>query len=246
MPKVKYLDELSSVSVPTAEASDFFEVVLTLGTQPIFYDALTLDGLLAYSVVQRATQGRGYPESAEPYWIPLPLSIMWHHENGLPLWAATRFSPIDKNSENPVYWHKREFTPTFLKRKKNGTPPNLNFTNGVHKSYRIPMPAQTASTWCAYGQGDIQSVASLLSEITHVGKKRTYGYGRVLTCEVNPIDVPALPLGFDNRLIKAIPFAFKLDNPQLWDDADGLEMQARFCGWTPPYWHGACMESCWC
>ena len=242
---MKYLDELSSLSVPTAADSNVFEVILTLGTQPIFYNPLTLDGLLAYIVVQRATKGRGYPESAEPYWIPLPLCVMWYHENELPLWAGTQFFPVDKDTECSVYWHKREFTPTFLKPKKNGTPANVNFTNGVHKSYRIPMPAHTAKVWRAYGQGDIEQVASLLAEITHVGKKRTYGYGQVATWELHQLDADVLPLSHDNRLIKAIPLTATVETDVLTPERD-VERQARFAGWTPPYWHGACMDACFC
>ena len=158
--------------------------------------------------------------------------------------AATRFHPETPDDEHSVYWHKREFTPTFLKRARDGRPANLNFTNGVYKSYRIPMPAHTALTWTAYGEGDVTEVASLLSTVTHVGKKRVYGYGAVVNCEVKAIE-PAMPITFENRLLKSMPLPFVAEHPDIFEDAADLEKQVRFCGWTPPYWHGGCMEACW-
>ena len=242
---MKHIDALdAAVGIPTSEQSVQFRVRLTLATQPIFYDALTLDGLLAYTVVQRATEGRGYPESGEPYWIPLPLNLWWQAENGLPLWAATRFYPETPDDAHSVYWHKREFTPTFLKRARDGRPANVNFGNGVYKSYRIPMPAHTSLAWTAYGEGDVNEVASLLSTVTHVGKKRTYGYGAVVNCEVEAIE-QAMPIAFENKLLKSMPLTFVAEHPDIFDGAADLEKQVRFCGWTPPYWHGACMEACW-
>lgn len=240
---MKHIDVLdAAVGIPSPDQSEPFCVQLTLATQPIFYDALALDGLLAYSVVQRATEGRGYPESGVPYWIPLPLNLWWQEETGLPLWAATRFHPVSADSEHSVYWHKREFSPTFLKRARDGRPANLNFKNGVYKSYRIPMPAHTALTWRAYGEGDVAAVTSLLSDVTHVGKKRAYGYGAVVNCEVKAIE-EAMPIAFENKLIKSFPSPFVLEHPDILEDV--AEKQMRFCGWTPPYWHGACMAACW-
>ncbi|HEV2446373.1 MAG TPA: hypothetical protein VGS58_10640, partial [Candidatus Sulfopaludibacter sp.] len=73
----------------------------------VSYDPICLDGLLAYCVVHEATTGAGLGDTHIIYDIPLPLSRLWTSPSGMPLWAATGFTPIGPTVSDVSYWHKR-------------------------------------------------------------------------------------------------------------------------------------------
>ena len=81
--------------ITTAKAYTKFEstpmqVDVQLAKPAAFYHMPELDGLLARVVVDEATRGRGLPDSAEPYFIPLPLEKLWTCPTTFaPLWNAT-------------------------------------------------------------------------------------------------------------------------------------------------------------
>ena len=64
---MKYLENAPVFDTDTHEP---LEIRVELATPPVFYQPPMLDALLAWSVVHEATQGKGLPETPEPYFIP--------------------------------------------------------------------------------------------------------------------------------------------------------------------------------
>lgn len=208
---------------------------ITLRTlQPIAgSDRLHLDGILAKAVVLEALQGKSLPQTADAYWIPLPLGLERLHEE-LPLWASTDFLPADPAIDR-THFHQRtdansyDLPATFatLDRKKPRRMPPTS--EGQYMSYRVPIQRTSADCWQATCVGSKNEILRLLELVQFVGKKSAHGYGRVLSWEVGEID------SFELR-DRPIP----LESPEEIIAFGGAQMQ----GWTPPYWHRGLWRLC--
>lgn len=215
------------------------QVDLHLAAPPVFYDPLPLDAVLAFAVVDTTTRGKGLPQTAEPYYIPLPIEKLWTcPHTTAPLWNATQFFPVEPNAQQTVYWHKRGYRPEMTKRARSGKPHNANFRQGRHKEYRIPLPQQRCKHWRAYCTGDVKEISELLSKVHSVGKKKSQGHGRVAEWQLTEID--GFSYFHEGRFIKAFPVAYP-DKPAL----EGVVSFSRQeTAWTPPYWLSTLHQPC--
>lgn len=110
-------------------------------------------------------------------------------------------------------------------------------TAGPAKSYRIPVEAlhlvDDRMTWLC--RGDRERIEDLLAEVTHLGKKRNVGAGRVREWSVE--DVDDAPMILDGAPLRALP-----------EDTPGVDpIQARLAETrlTYPYWQWSDRELCW-
>ena len=205
----------------------------------VLYDMPTLDGLLARAVVEKATHGKGLPETPEPYAIPLPLQLFWTcPDTEAPLWNATQFFEMDAQGTEAEHWHKRGYKPKFLKPGRNGKPHNANFQNGPHKEYRMPMQIYKCLHYRAFCVGSLTDIAELLKSITAIGKKRSQGYGIVKHWKLKQIE--SFAYTHQNRLIKTFPCAYP-DKPAL---KTGVVFNIYETAWTPPYWLPTLFQKC--
>ena len=211
-----------------------YEITLHLKTPAALYDSLHLDGLLAKAVVENSLQGEPLEASAEPYWLPLPLRQRWTADTGLPLWASTDFYPIETDTVESTFWHKRTISPDFLPKTRNGKPMNIRPTQGAVKEYRIPLPLHSSLKWRATFEGDGTVVADLLQRISSIGKKRSQGYGLIELWELQPIDTFSF-FDDEDKPLRPIPTAYLSDYPVT---------DVAFTSWTPPYWSPAAMLLC--
>lgn len=105
-------------------------------------------------------------------------------------------------------------------------------SGGVNKACRIPQPRAVVDAmrwWCV---GDLDAVADLLAQVTHVGKKRSVGHGKVGSWTTLPCsNWPGFPvLRPDGTPMRILPL-----------DTVGLG-PATALGWGPltyPYWEQA-------
>ena len=205
-------------------------VVLTLrpGSRLAGYDPLNLDNLLARAVVDEATEGRGLPSTPQAYRLPAPLVCLWREpESGLPLWAATPFTPMGESAPDISYWHKRA-QPGRLTGTRSGQFA-ISSTAGRWMERRVPLPTVVATEWVADAEGDPQEVARLLSTLAWVGKRRSNGFGEVLAWSVEPLS--GFRLVRDGRLTRPLPAgAGALLGTQK------PEGEPAPIGWTPPQW----------
>jgi len=159
--------------------------------------------------------------------VPLPIDLLWVSPRGLPLWACTPLMVSDDAVTSHEYWHKRYPTD----RADFGAKLSANTSSGRWREYRMPVAAQSASRLVALAIGHAAEVQRLLDGITHIGKKGSMGYGRVLrwsvveTAGVTPDDILSR---------RPVPVASRL--------RQGDPVPAR--GWTPPYWYAPHWEDC--
>lgn len=203
-------------------------------------EALHLDGLLAQALVAQATQGHGLEPTTEPYDQPLPLACLWREpERGLPLWACTAFAPVGLAYQDVSTWTRQDMHPAIVQRTKRGDAYAPRRTEGAEKAQGVPLPTTIAEAWTADAIGDPQIVASLLTQISHVGKKRSQGFGVVADWEVQPISTFALT-DDAGSLRRPVPVAAV----QAWGVPLPMPFSAGMLGWTPPYWHLGSMAMC--
>jgi CRISPR type IV-associated protein Csf3 len=190
--------------------SDVFEplrVTARLRTGIISDQWLPLDAILLYQASrdaygpQIATSPGGEPEKqgigmplaivhpGEPYWY---YACSWAQPQ--PWWAA----------EGRDHWNKR-FDQGFAHLVDfGGRRGKVIIEQGRYKAYHMPIFYRVADKMEWYCVGDRKRIEALLSTVTHVGKKRVQGWGRVIRWKVEswPKD---WSVWRDGRLTRGVP-----------------------------------------
>lgn len=203
-------------------------------------DGLHLDGLLSWAVL--SSRPYPLPQHAVATVVPLPVQCLWTSAAGLPLWATTLLRPTAGRSVHGVeYWHKRypSDRADWDRRGRAVT------SRGRWKEYRMPLNVVRCESLEALVLGHAGRLEQLLAHVTHVGKKGSMGYGRVLRWEVVP-----LPIAKDEtvELIqqrRPMPIEALLDSSRLLEA--GMPDGGYVRSWTPPHWyapwHLPCLEA---
>jgi len=135
--------------------------------------------------------------------------------------ATDKYRKRWDNHENNLDWGKRK--PKFLTGE------------GAEKSYDLPLYTRSINSISWFAVGDKTAIKNLLSSVTHIQKKRSYGNGEVREWEIGII-YDDYHLWRDNKLMRPIPVRLidrKIDNPQMvW-------------GWRSPAWLAANKELCY-
>lgn len=164
-----------------------FKVIFQLDGCGIYYDPnepIHLDALLAWALAPMQTQERCLMRSDTPDDIQLPLlrSVV----NGSEVWHASALFPEQPGVETLRFWRKK-----FRQNRIELTAGSPNLTNGVYREYNMPVPLLLVPQMIAYASGNCKEVKRLLKKhIKRLGKKRAYGYGKVVNveCEETPED----------------------------------------------------------
>lgn len=173
--------------------------------------------------------------------VPLPLDTLWISEDGLPLFAASLFRQEGPWITDRQYWHKRYP----LGHVEWSTRKNANTSAGRWKEYRVPLAPQVPDserrarleTRCI---GNKEEIERLVQYLTHIGKKASQGFGRVLKFEVTPWDVHpdvAKLIILNNRPVPAA-YYYEQHGPD-------VPMDWIIQGWTPPYWYAPWHRACY-
>lgn len=210
---------------------------LVPGSRIAGYDPVNLDNLLARAVVDEATHGLGLPSTPEAYRLPVPLVCLWRSPEGLPLWAATPFFPASDHALDVAYWHKRAQTGELTGTKTGRFA--IRATQGRWMERRVPLPTQVCDTWQAWCIGDGEEIARLLRPLTHVGKKRSTGFGEVSRWRIEPAQ--SFELVHDGRLMRAMP-AMAAAQLLPWYR---MSEEPAPVGWTPPQWKPSLFAPGW-
>lgn len=105
----------------------------------------------------------------------------------------------------------------------------VNLAAGAQKNFRIPMEAGRVSgdrlTW--FLVGDREGVSALLSLVSHLGKRRGVGLGKVARWEIEPCETwPGFPVVLEGKPLRHLP-----------PDWPGLEApDVRDGNLSYPYW----------
>jgi CRISPR type IV-associated protein Csf3 len=176
---------------------------------------LPLDSMLAWAWIYEhdperlAMSTSGF--EGEIYHPPIPVE---RRESNGEWYYACSFAIGDPVAERTAWWNKRfdarhaeEYVDFQGRRGK------INASAGRYKAYRMPVVTYLVPQLTWYCVGDEDEIRSLLANITHIGKKRSQGKGRVREWRVTPSDE-------DLSHLRPIP------------DPDGHDWQAV----RPPYW----------
>lgn len=189
---------------------------------------LPLDGLL-HSALMRRTFG------AEEITVPGDMAQYGGAHGSIPLrrvavggiwFYACSFAEWGPHVDDRSFWVRRfdlaqsDFI-DFGKRKGAVTT-----SEGMYKGYQVPVFVRHALWVRWYAVGDIERVADLLSDATHIGKKATQGWGRVNRWEVEPWPED-WSLYKDGMLTRALP------------SEKGILFGVR-----PPYWKRGNQTTC--
>jgi hypothetical protein len=200
------------------------QITAVLGSAyvPTLFKQLNLDSIIAYaSSLDLVQAGRlDFLNRSDPKVIPVPLSICFISEKGLPCYVSTDLFPDGECNSGTEYWHKR-----FPSREvmQYCAKPNTPTTRGAFKEYRIPMTTQlpVSHRVTGYVIGNLKEVQRLLQDIDFIGKKPSQGMGSVLEWRVEE--------------------AITTEHTILQKRVIPVEMigsgSGPLLGWTPPYWY---------
>lgn len=193
-------------------------------------DPLYLDSLLAAAVVREVYESSLIPDVPlhhSPV-VPMPLQTLWRDERGYPFTACTAFQP-DGHIESDVYYHhKRHHPGTFTKRAKTGQPFSVKSTDGRWMDRQRPLTTQVVERLICTAVGDFDEICRLLVQVTHIGKERSRGIGRVRQWNIVPAS--EFSLVQNGRLAANVPYAAAR--------ALGLKLPPQLTqgAWTAPRW----------
>lgn len=209
-------------------------ITVQLDAALIRYDPVNFDNVLAAAVIRQAV-GDSLPDSTEPYFIPIPLKMLWCQPGtGLPLWASTILEPQGAMERMTAHTHRRPLNTAFVPDMR-GKPFNPNPKLGRYKETRIPHPGYVSEYWQADVIGHRESITELLKTTTHIGKRRSEGYGFVREWRISSI--PRFQIvDADRRLRRPVPVEYLQETGLMPEGRDGVI--ARRMGWTVPYWTG--------
>lgn len=207
------------------------------GSRIAGYDPVNLDNLLARAVVDDATGGWGLPNEPGAYLLPVPLLCVWRSDNGHPLWAATQFVPDGLSARDVAYWHKRAQSGNWTGTKSGKF--SIRSTSGRYMERRVPLPTVVAFEWVASCVGNATEIGRLLARITHVGKRRSNGFGEVRRWEIRQAET--FRLIADGALTRPLPAAAI----ELLPEGVLPVGEPAPVGWTPPQWKPALFAPGW-
>lgn len=109
----------------------------------------------------------------------------------------------------------------------NGRRGRIDTSAGAYKGYRMPVFYRSALWVEWYLRGDIARLAPLIQMTTHIGKKVSQGWGRILRWEIDEISAD-WSIWHDGKLMRGIPQYHWLRNR-------GNPIIGTY-GIRPPYW----------
>jgi CRISPR type IV-associated protein Csf3 len=200
-----------------------FKVEFNLDSGMYFsLDPIHLDSLLVFS---QSIEDKNYIEidqDDEIQVVELPLSRT--EIDGIWFWSASALFPKDEKIIETLRFYRKKFRQNRI-HLTNGAP---NLVQGTYREYNMPVPISLVDCFYAYGHGDMERVLYLLRKnITSLGKKRSYGYGKISSIEIFE-EKEDFSLVKDGMAMRYLP------------DSES----SRFVRPRPPYWNSTERVNC--
>jgi CRISPR type IV-associated protein Csf3 len=168
-------------------------------------------------------------EQAETGYVVLDKGTGWE-EQSLWYWACSR-AQIDVRAHETQYWNKRFDVQPALSDHIDfaGRVEKIIIENGRYKAYHMPLPTLVTDTIIWYAYGEAGPIASLLSGVTAIGKKRAYGNGAVVRWQIEEQsqDWSEWRAG---QLMRPIP-------GPLFDQETATPLNLEYIAFRAPQWH---------
>jgi len=175
---------------------------------------LHLDGLLEWAampiekigIVDRNSDDIFHPEIPVEKW---KVGDTWGWK------ASALFPEPERHPESIQYWRKK-----FRQNRSHLLGCSFNTMSGAYREYNMPMVLCMCNRMIAYVRGEKCKIKTLLEKIKYLGKKGSYGKGRVNNIRVRGINHD-WSIEKDGRYMRFFP------------KKDGV----RFGRVRPPYWN---------
>lgn len=206
----------------------FLKVTCHLAT-PIIGDVPFLDAIIEYEMAQR--EGKAHKirrdQPCPPYGeIHIPMARRMIGGVLVPCCSAPICQPVREAVE---YFAKRlgiEHSALLAAEKRR----IVSTTNAIYKSYRLPLRMRVIDRIVWFCTGTRRHILNLLKSVASVGKKRSYGYGRVASWQAERMDEDWSWFA-DGVLMRPLPQCVELP--------DLLGAKPDFGACQPPMWHPA-------
>lgn len=190
---------------------------------------LPLDGILHASMMRRTFGAEDVTVAGDmAQWGGQHGSIPLQRKSAGGVWFyACSFADWgDVWADDTGFWAKRFDQASADLIDFDGRRGKIDVSSGLYKGYQMPVYTRSALRVYWYAVGDMERVRDLLSDVTHIGKKTSQGYGRI-----NLWDVEAWPHDWsmwrDGKPTRAIP-----------------AQDGALYGVRPPYWRAANQTTC--
>jgi len=195
-----------------------FKITFHLDGCGIYYDEnepLHLDGLIGYCLAPMQSKKLNFNRDEAPD-VDIKMPLLRSKINGHDVWHASALFTPEQSPETLRYWRKR-----FNQDRVHLSQGKPSLKSGVYRDYNTPIQLMLINKLYAYGSGNRKSVVKLLKKnIKSLGKKRAYGYGKVVEITSERIDKDS-SLVAGGVAMRWLP------------DSDGFRV-VRPC---PPYWN---------
>lgn len=200
-------------------------------------DPFHLDSLLAFFSLQEMLGECFYTnDDSQVIHAPLPLArTVVNQEKDIWFWHASA-GISEVLYEEIASWKKRwDDENDDLVQEKRGGSLKIDHKRSFFKSYSMPLVITGSKSIHFYVVGNEQEIRKLLSNCTHIGKKRSQGYGEVKKIEIHDTN-DNYSCWIADKPMRAMP-AHNVD-------VSKFPMLQRM-GYRPPYWHPINMALCY-
>jgi len=197
------------------------KITFELDGSGIYYDPaepIHLDALMAVELATIQYGHRHLTRSDVPDDVRLPLCR--RHIGDTWVWCASALFPAGPQTETVRHWRCR-----FRQDRAPGlTAGSPNLTNGVYRDWNMPVPLLLCHRLVGYATGDRREVKNILKRLKALGKKRSQGFGKIVSVAVERIEEDRA-LTWEGAAMRWLPAG------------DGVRRVRP----RPPYWnpHGA-------
>lgn len=196
-------------------------------------EEIRLDGILSYLALKDFLGDDFYCMKDKDKTLPAPLPIE-KVNSGTDNWFwKCSFSKAKIEKEEIVTWKKRwDEENEDLVKKPEKREIRINHKQGFFKAYQMPIVLKSSKKLLFCCVGNEEELSKLLKKITHIGKKRSQGYGEVKSFSiVDPEKDWSLWHDYERRIAsRSIPVEVK--NEDLLKVGCMSRKTIR-----PPYWH---------
>lgn len=196
----------------------------------------TIEGIIEYSIREELGLLDPNPinlEDIKPVALPLLLN-----EHGFYHCSSPRYL-IEVEGESQSRYRKRW---DYQERHLNWGKKKASFSSsdGQFKSYDLPLFLRHTSRIDWFVVGEYNGVHEAVSRITHIGKKRSEGFGLINCWDVKPVDYDWSLFGNNDQVMRPIPayiYQDKLHRPL-------IDVDLVVTAWRLPSWHPECQSLC--
>jgi len=164
----------------------------------------------------------------------LPLLLM--RDGGFRYYSCSFAEWGQPYSEGRDHWNKRDDVDKHLQLLSAETK-RIETGKGRYKAYHMPVFYRVAPFVRWWAVGDAADVQDLLSGVSHIGKKRMYGWGSVLRWEVEEVEQDH-SLIWDGKPQRSLPVTDRIYELV-------AETRQIFWGYYPPYYDHRNQAECY-